>query len=640
MNLAIFLPNWVGDLVMATPTLRAVRRHFGPSARIVGILRPQLAAVLDGSPWLDDQIAFDHHGGQREHGRLALIGHMRRQRFDMALLLTNSLHTAVLAWLGGARQRVGYARDGRSLFLTQAVAAAREGRRFRPSPMVESYLALARAIGCPDESPRLELNVTAAETRQAQGVWRDLGLRTDGRVVALNSTGAFGAAKLWPDEHCAALARQIVEQLDHDVLVFCGPGERGCPSNRRAGRFAAGLFPGRPGRRPGTDQGLPGALPADGFHRQRAATRRGRPGQNGDYAAGPHVAGLDREPQRPRRDTPHGDRLPGLRQADLPAGASPLHARPQAGTSVGRGGGGLANDDDRDNPGRSGVTERIAIVDRYRKTLERTGLAAFDDVMGSTWGQCLRVLPDRENWYLQGCNQEGETCGASASECAGPRALGMYLKKHRGRTWATRIAAALDTAAPPSPGRVEADRALALQSLGIDVMPLMAYGEKLHADGRLESFLLSEELQGYCELQEFIERRFPPRKARSASHALRRLVVQVAGIARRFHAAGFNHRDFYCCHFLVKETSPGRFDVRLIDLQRVQRRRWFRRRWIVKDLAQLASMSPDDQVGCREKVLFLRTYLGVKKLRSCDKRLVREVFWKLSSIRRRARRKS
>ena len=44
--------------------------------------------------------------------------------------------------------------------------------------------------------------------------------------MALNSTGAFGAAKLWPAEHCAALARQIVDQLDHDVLVLCGPGER------------------------------------------------------------------------------------------------------------------------------------------------------------------------------------------------------------------------------------------------------------------------------------------------------------------------------------------------------------------------------------------------------------------------------
>ena len=121
---------------------------------------------------------------------------------------------------------------------------------------------------------------------------------------------------------------------------------------------------------------------------------------------------------------------------------------------------------------------------------------------------------------------------------------------------------------------------------------------------------------------------------------LHRLIVQVAGIARRFHAAGFNHRDFYACHFLTKEISPGQFDVRLIDLQRVQKRRWLRRRWIVKDLAQLASMSPDDRVGPREQILFLRTYLGVSKLRTQDKRLVRDVLAKLSLIRRRARHKS
>ncbi len=211
---------------MATPTLRAVRRYFGPSARTVGILRPQLAELLHGSDWLDELLLLDPKSGQKEYGRLALIGRMRRQRFDMALLLTNSLQTAALAWMGGARQRVGYARDGRSLLLTKPVPARRDGRNFRPAPMVESYLALAGAIGCPRESPQLELNVTAAENAQAARVWRDLGLRTDGRVVALNSSGAYGAAKRWPAEHCSALARQMVEQLDHDVLVLCGPGER------------------------------------------------------------------------------------------------------------------------------------------------------------------------------------------------------------------------------------------------------------------------------------------------------------------------------------------------------------------------------------------------------------------------------
>jgi heptosyltransferase-2 len=226
MNVAIFLPNWVGDLVMATPALRAVRRYLGPAARITGILRPQLAELLAGSPWIDELHAFDPRSPRREHGRLALISKLRRERLDTALLLTNSLHTAAMAWLSGARQRVGFARDGRSWLLTHRVQSLRDGRRYRPAPMVESYLALARAIGCPVESPRLELSVTPHEAEQAARVWRDLGFNTNGRVVALNSTGAYGAAKLWPAEHCAALARGIVDELDHDVVVLCGPGER------------------------------------------------------------------------------------------------------------------------------------------------------------------------------------------------------------------------------------------------------------------------------------------------------------------------------------------------------------------------------------------------------------------------------
>ena len=109
----------------------------------------------------------------------------------------------------------------------------------------------------------------------------------------------------------------------------------------------------------------------------------------------------------------------------------------------------------------------------------------------------------------------------------------------------------------------------------------------------------------------------------------------MAEIARRFHAAGYNHRDFYTCHFLVKEPSPGQFDVRLIDLQRVQRRRWFRRRWIVKDLAQLAYSAPRDRIGPKEWIAWMRHYLGTPKLRRGDKRLIRAVAARVKRMRRR-----
>ena len=138
MKVAIFLPNWVGDVVMATPTLRAVRRKF-PAARIVGIARPHIGELLAGSHFIDELHAFDPRSGRKEYGRMRLIARLRRERFDLALLLTNSLHTACLAWLGGAKERVGYARDGRSWLLTTRVPPCRDGRGLSAMPMVESY---------------------------------------------------------------------------------------------------------------------------------------------------------------------------------------------------------------------------------------------------------------------------------------------------------------------------------------------------------------------------------------------------------------------------------------------------------------------------------------------------------------------
>jgi heptosyltransferase-2 len=226
MKIAVFLPNWLGDVAMATPALRAMRRHFGPDARIVGILRPYLADVLAGTSWLDEQWFFDPRSNDRSQRASAVVRRMRAERFDLAVLMTNSFRIAWLAWRGGAEQRIGYARYGRGPLLTGKLYPRRVGRHIAPTPMVETYLELARAVGCGEESPRLELATVEADERSANAVFERLGLRGDGRVIALNSSGAYGGSKLWPVEYFAELARRIVAELDHDVLVVCGPKER------------------------------------------------------------------------------------------------------------------------------------------------------------------------------------------------------------------------------------------------------------------------------------------------------------------------------------------------------------------------------------------------------------------------------
>ena len=59
MRLGVFLPNWVGDVVMATPALRAMRRFVGDDGQLVGIMRPYVAEVLTGTSLLDQQITYD-----------------------------------------------------------------------------------------------------------------------------------------------------------------------------------------------------------------------------------------------------------------------------------------------------------------------------------------------------------------------------------------------------------------------------------------------------------------------------------------------------------------------------------------------------------------------------------------------------
>jgi heptosyltransferase-2 len=226
MQIAVFLPNWLGDLTMATPALRAMRRHYGRDAKIVGILRPYLTDILGGTDWFDELWHFDPRSKDRSIHGWTLAKRMRREGFDAAVLLTNSLRTAIIAWCGGAKSRVGYVRYGRGPLLTEKLEPQRIGREILPEPMVETYLKIARAVGCGDESPCLELRTTDTDEISADVVFRKLDLRRDGRIVLLNSSGAYGGAKLWPVESFGELARRIARSADHDVLVMCGPKER------------------------------------------------------------------------------------------------------------------------------------------------------------------------------------------------------------------------------------------------------------------------------------------------------------------------------------------------------------------------------------------------------------------------------
>ncbi len=219
MRLVVVCPNLIGDTVMATPTLRALRAGF-PDAHLAAVLKPQVAPTLDGAPWIDEVIPYASND-------VGTPRRLRAGRYDLAVLLPNSFRSALLVWRSGVPRRIGYARGGRGILLTDRLSPPRDGLgRFVPTPAVDYYLAIARRLGCPVESRRPELFTTPADERAADAAWGRLGLAGRHPVVCLNTGGAFGPAKSWPVEHFAALARRLVDERGASVLVVCGPAER------------------------------------------------------------------------------------------------------------------------------------------------------------------------------------------------------------------------------------------------------------------------------------------------------------------------------------------------------------------------------------------------------------------------------
>lgn len=222
-HIAVFLPNWIGDAVMATPALRAIRNHYA-DATITAVLRPYVGEVLDGLDVVNHRIFHEPKGQRRERRGWQFVKELRNENFDCAVLFPNSLRSAWLAWMSGAPRRVGMNRDGRGLLLTDRITPHNKSV---PNPCLNEYLRIAQHIGCEINSRETELATTPDFERQLDRFFdrHARGLRPSG-YVCLNPGGAFGAAKHWPTEYFAELAKRIATDLGLSVVVLCGPSEK------------------------------------------------------------------------------------------------------------------------------------------------------------------------------------------------------------------------------------------------------------------------------------------------------------------------------------------------------------------------------------------------------------------------------
>jgi lipopolysaccharide heptosyltransferase II len=213
--LFVRLPNWLGDLVLAWPVVRAAAARdpifAGPAA-----FEPLLLARFPRATYVPVSRAR----------RYAAAGLLRARRPRAALLLTDSFSSALLAALAGIPRRTGYAAEGRSFLLTERVR--REGRERRASRTAEyRVLALAAGLDMPPAGAGAAPALEATEGERAAGATVLEGAGLGGAPFAALAPGAaYGPAKQWGPERFAAVGAHLARERGLALAVVGAAGDR------------------------------------------------------------------------------------------------------------------------------------------------------------------------------------------------------------------------------------------------------------------------------------------------------------------------------------------------------------------------------------------------------------------------------
>jgi heptosyltransferase-1 len=231
----------IGDVVHSLPVAAAVRRRY-PDAHLAWAVGPAAADLVSGNPHLSEALVVGGKGLDRDAVRavpptgapLALRRALRQRRFDLALDLQGLFRSALIAYLSGARDRIGFRNRQEGAFLLNNRAIVPDRRDVHA---VEGYLGFAQALQAPAEPLDFTIAITEADRRAVDEL---VGGATN--LVAL-VPGARWPTKRWPAERFAAVAEALRREVGCTCVVVGGEGdgELACRIQERSGGQALDL---------------------------------------------------------------------------------------------------------------------------------------------------------------------------------------------------------------------------------------------------------------------------------------------------------------------------------------------------------------------------------------------------------------
>jgi len=220
-NIVVRMPNWLGDLVMATPILADLRTKW-PDARITAMCQSNVAHLLQHDPNIDEVYSFRRPSGWIHRSQhLEIIEELQRGAYDLGILLTNSFSSAWWFWRGKVQNRIGFAGNARSFLLNKSLPFPKKQAK---QHQVVTYKQLLLPLGIPISSTKPALYVAPDEKAAALELLAKLHIDpSQQNVIGINPGAAYGSAKCWLPERFRAVATKLLQD-PKNVILFFGDG--------------------------------------------------------------------------------------------------------------------------------------------------------------------------------------------------------------------------------------------------------------------------------------------------------------------------------------------------------------------------------------------------------------------------------
>ncbi|MFQ6036117.1 MAG: lipopolysaccharide heptosyltransferase II [Sedimentisphaerales bacterium] len=615
-NILVWLPSPIGDAILCTPALRAIRQHF-KSCKISFLAQPIVREVLSPSDLANEWLEQQHKNP------FAIAKMLKKYKFTHAILFKNSFASALAVFLAKIPSRIGYAREGRGLLLTDKLYPPRlPNGKFKPISMIDYYLAIASWLGGDTANRKLELLIDPQCNENLKAKLPELD-HAAGPIVVIVPGGAYGLSKCWPSERFAQTADWLIANYHATVVVSVSPD----PAEKKIAEEICNASHHKLINLAERSISL-GELKAF-FGRAELVISNDTGPRHIAIALQRKVVTLFGPNDPAWTDTDYENEIQIVGNVACSPCTRPLckksqHWCMQAITVQ------MVCDAAKEllenNRKQAIVFARQNFVEisnsffvdlNYKTALAELGLISIDAVF--SFNAAKNLAKDSLARYRS--RLQFQTNSPLTT---------LFLKRYDRPPILTQLRNWLAHRSRKSCSFLEFEQINELQAAGINTPKIVSYGQQWGSFFEKRSFIITEKIPN----AESLERKLPSfftGPATTENLKLRRdFIARLADFVKRFHQINFRHRDLYFSHIFYDDKG----NFHLIDLARTFKPIILHQRFRIKDIAQLYYSAPAKYFSNTDRLRFCLAYTGRSKLTNKDKTFIRKVLNKTKRIAR------